>query len=147
MKKRMDTSVDQVWRKKPDTSDLAEPRVLIRVFIQPGELARSIDFYERLQSTQVDAKFTFPEKELALAVVGGFLIIEGSEQALAPFRSTTGTLLVADVQPYYDRLVAEGAEIIFPLQEVPTGAAFNARHPDGTVVEYVHHRPTPAEGG
>ncbi|GAA3655939.1 hypothetical protein GCM10022224_018850 [Nonomuraea antimicrobica] len=60
-----------------------------------------------------------------------------------PFRDTVGTLLVDDVRPHHDRLVAEGAEIIFPLQEVPTGAGFNARHPDGTVVEYVHHRPTP----
>ena len=145
MLQRTGMPADQVWRVTPDSSDLAEPRVLIRVFVPPGELGQSIDFYERLQETSADAKFAFPEKELALAVVGGFLIIEGSEQALAPFRSTTGTLLVADVQPYYDRLVAAGAEIIFPLQQVPTGAAFNARHPDGTVVEYVHHRPTSEE--
>ncbi|MHA6804019.1 VOC family protein [Salinifilum ghardaiensis] len=77
-----------------------------------------------------------------MATVGAFVLIEGGDEDLRPFRSTTGTLLVDDVQPYYDRLVAEGAEIIFPLQHVPTGAAFNARHPDGTVVEYVHHRPT-----
>ncbi len=51
-------------------------------------------------------------------------------------------LLVDDVQPYHDRLVAAGAGIIFPLQHVRTGAGFNAIHPDGTVVEYVHHRPT-----
>ncbi|ONK14066.1 hypothetical protein [Streptomyces sp. MP131-18] len=50
------------------------------------------------------------------------------------------------MRPYCDRLVAAGAEIVFPLQEVPTGAAFNAGHPDGTVVEYVHHRPTPQGG-
>jgi hypothetical protein len=67
-------------------------------------------------------------------MVGAFLLIEGSEAALAPFTSTTGTLLVDDVRPYHDKLVAAGAEIIFPLQVVPTGAAFNAVHPDGTVV-------------
>jgi hypothetical protein len=81
--------------------------------------------------------------ELRLAMVGAFLLIEGSETALAPFTSTTGTLLVDDVRPYHDKLIAAGAEIIFPLQIVPTGAAFNAVHPDGTVVEYVHHRPDP----
>ncbi|MEU4547455.1 hypothetical protein [Nonomuraea dietziae] len=75
-------------------------------------------------------------------MVGAFLVIEGDAEALGPFRSTTGTLLVDDVVPYHDRLVAEGAEIIFPLQQAPTGAGFNARHLDGTVVEYVHHRPT-----
>ncbi|MEQ4722856.1 VOC family protein [Nonomuraea sp. B19D2] len=132
-----------MWRKQNDSSTLAEPRVLIRVFVAPGRLDGSVDFYRRLQGADVDARFDFPEASLRLATVGAFLLIEGDEEALAPFRSTVGTLLVDDVRPYYDRLVAEGAEIVFPLQQVPTGAGFNARHPDGTVVEYVHHRPTP----
>ncbi|SDT06627.1 hypothetical protein SAMN04489751_3659 [Brevibacterium sandarakinum] len=134
-----------VERQRVDSSDLATPRVLIRVFVEPGQLATSVAFYERLQGIQADARFAFPAKNLRLAMVGGFLLLEGSDTDLEPFRSTTGTLLVDDVQPYYDRLVSEGAEIIFPLQQVPTGAAFNARHPDGTVVEYVHHRPTDDE--
>ncbi len=131
-----------VQRRCADSSDLAEPRVLIRVFLERGQLDAGVAFYERLQGVEADARFSFPAKNLRLATVGGFLLIEGSEEDLRPFRSTTGTLLVDDVQPYYDRLVAEGAEIIFPLQKVPTGVAFNARHPDGAVVEYVHHRPT-----
>ncbi|WP_345578770.1 hypothetical protein [Nonomuraea rosea] len=134
---------EQMWRKRNDSSGLAEPRVLIRVFVEPGEMGKSIDFYERLQQVEVDARFAFPAARLELATVGAFLIIEGDVDALAPFRDTVGTLLVDDVRPYHDRLVAEGAEIVFALQEVPTGAGFNARHPDGTVVEYVHHRPTP----
>lgn len=32
-------------------------------------------------------------------------------------------------------------KIFFGPVEVPTGACFNARLPDGTTVEYVHHRP------
>ncbi|MGW7552498.1 VOC family protein [Streptomyces rimosus] len=132
-----------VRRKRTDSSGLAEPRVLIRVFVEPGGLDASIAFYERLQDREADARFSFPAKNLRLATVGAFLLIEGGEEDLRPFRSTVGTLLVDDVRPYHEKLVAEGAEIIFPLQEVPTGAAFNARHPDGTVVEYVHHRPTP----
>ncbi|MFE0423688.1 VOC family protein [Streptomyces sp. NPDC058953] len=137
-----ETTAPQVWRRHNDSSDLREPRVLIRVFVEPGELESRIAFYERLQDVDADARFAFPAKNLRLATVGAFLLIEGGREDLRPFRSTTGTLLVDDVRPYYDRLVAEGAEIVFPLQEVPTGAGFNARHPDGTVVEYVHHRPT-----
>ncbi|MDT0445603.1 VOC family protein [Streptomyces johnsoniae] len=135
------SSEPAMWRLRNDTSDLAEPRVLIRVFLAPGALEESVGFYEKLQGVAADGRFDFGA--LRLATVGGFLLIEGGDEDLAPFRSTTGTLLVDDVRPYYDRLVAAGAEIVFPLQEVPTGAAFNARHPDGTVVEYVHHRPTP----
>ncbi|MFF8959743.1 VOC family protein [Streptomyces sp. NPDC014894] len=138
-----ETAAPDVWRRRTDSSDLSEPRVLVRVFMEPGNLDSGIAFYERLQNVTADARFAFPAKNLRLAMVGAFLLIEGDRDDLRPFLSTTGTLLVDDVRPYYDRLVAEGAEIVFPLQEVPTGAGFNARHPDGTVVEYVHHRPTP----
>lgn len=134
---------NQLWRERNDTSRQPVPRVLIRVFVGPGQLEASVRFYEDLQDVKAEAGFPFPEAGLRLAMVGAFLLIEGAPEALAPFTSTTGTLLVDDVRPYYDKLVAAGAEIIFPLQVVPTGAAFNAVHPDGTVVEYVHHRPDP----
>ncbi|MDR6866112.1 putative glyoxalase superfamily protein PhnB [Microbacterium resistens] len=133
---------DDFWRDQTSTEG-KPPRVMIRVFTPPGTLEERISFYEDLQGVDADVWFPFPDARLRLAMVGAFLIIEGDDEALAPFRSTTGTLLVDDVQPYYDKLVAAGAEIIFPLQQVPTGAGFNAVHPDGTVVEYVHHRPTP----
>ena len=132
-----------LWRRSSDSSNLPAPRVMIRVFVAPGELESAVAFYEDLQDVEADGGFPFPEAGLRLAMVGAFLLIEGSANALAPFTSTTGTLLVPDVRPYYDKLVAAGAKIIFPLQVVPTGAAFNAVHPDGTVVEYVHHRPDP----
>ncbi|KQM75748.1 VOC family protein [Xylophilus sp. Leaf220] len=134
-------SFDRLWRVRNDTSGLRVPRVMIRVFVGPGELERSVRFYENLQGVAADGGFPFSEVGLRLAMVGAFLLIEGTPEALAPFTATTGTLLVDDVRPYYDRLVAAGAQILFPLREVPTGAAFNARHPDGAVVEYVHHRP------
>lgn len=134
---------NHLWRLRNDTSGQTQARVLIRVFVGPGQLESSVRFYEALQGLKADGGFPFPEAGLRLAMVGAFLLIEGTDEALAPFKSTTGTLLVDDVQPYYDKLVAAGAEIVFPLQVVPTGAAFNAVHPDGTVVEYVHHRPDP----
>ncbi|MDO3412685.1 hypothetical protein QWJ34_23160 [Saccharibacillus sp. CPCC 101409] len=125
-----------------DTSG-REPRTLIRVFVGPGRLEETIDYYEQLQQVARDAFFPYPEAGLYLAMVGSFLIIEGSDEQLAPYRQTTGTLLVDDVQPYYDRLLADGAEIVGAIRDVPTGRGFTARHRDGTVVEYVHHRPDP----
>ncbi|MFC4561020.1 hypothetical protein ACFO4E_04015 [Nocardiopsis mangrovi] len=130
-------------RERNDSSGLVRPRVLIRVFLAPDTLDSGIAFYERLQEVEAGARFSVPAARPHLAVVGAFLLIEGDDEALIPFRGTTGTLLVDDVRPYYGRSVAEGSEIVFPLQEVPAGAAFNARRPDGTVAEYVHHRPTP----
>ncbi|MBT2395687.1 hypothetical protein [Streptomyces sp. ISL-100] len=82
-------------------------------------------------------------------MVGGFLLIEGTEETLEPFRGTHGTLLVDSAEAYLRRLGGStrgggggGVEILHPLQKVPTGAWFTARHPDGTVVEYVEHRLT-----
>lgn len=133
------------WRKNADSSQLREPRVLIRVFIDEGEIDRAIAFYEKLHGVSVDMRFDFPQHQLVLAAVGPFLLLEGSAENLRPFRSTVGTLLVDDIYPYHQRLLDAGAEIFFGPVEVPTGACFNARLPDGTTIEYVHHRPREGE--
>ncbi|CAI0702726.1 MULTISPECIES: VOC family protein [Serratia] len=133
------------WRKTADSSALREPRVLIRVYVGEGEIDRAIAFYQQLHGVTADMRFDFPEHRLVLAAVGPFLILEGSEENLRPFRSTLGTLLVDDIYPYHQRLLAAGAEIFFGPVEVPTGACFNARLPDGTQIEYVHHRPRDGE--
>lgn len=136
-----DRDLDVFWREL-SSSEGRPTRVLIRVFLPPGGLGDAIAFYEDVQDVAVDAIFPYPEAGLRLATVGGFLLIEGSDELLAPFTSTTGTLLVDDARPYYDRFVADDDEIVVPWRDVPTGAGFTVRHPDGTVVEYVHHRPT-----
>lgn len=87
------------WRKNADSSQRCEPRVLIRVFVDEGEIDHAIAFYEKLHDTQADMRFDFPEHRLVLAAVGPFLILEGSEENLNPFRSTVGTLLVDDIFP------------------------------------------------
>ncbi|MEV0682020.1 VOC family protein [Actinosynnema sp. NPDC050436] len=134
-----------LWRRDPDSSDRTEPRVYIRAFTPPGTLEQTVGFYERLLGVEADLRTPYPEKGLSLATVGAFLIIEGEEEVTGPFRATHGTLLVDDVTGYLHRLEAGGAVITDPPVDVPTGVGFTARHPDGTVVEYVHHRPQPHE--
>jgi predicted enzyme related to lactoylglutathione lyase len=137
---------DQLWRRDPDSSTRTTPRPYIRAFVPPGGLDDAIAYYERLQGVEVDLRTPYPEKGLSIATVGAFLLVEGAAEVLEPFRATHGTLLVADLGEYEDRLVAQGAEILEPRIDVPTGAGLTARHPDGTIVEYVHHRPRPHEG-
>ncbi|MFY0407996.1 VOC family protein [Solicola sp. PLA-1-18] len=139
-----DLDLTRLWRERT-SSEGQPPRVLIRVFVWPDDLGDAIDFYEELQGVRADAIFPYPEVGLSLAMVGSFLVVSGTDEALVPFRSTTGTLLVDEVQPYRDRLVAAGGRIVKPLHEVPTGSGLTVEHPDGTVVEYVQHRPTAAE--
>ncbi|MHC1473046.1 hypothetical protein ACYJ51_30295, partial [Klebsiella pneumoniae] len=82
---------NHLWRIKNDSSQQCSPRVMLRVFISPGELERSVRFYEDLQGITADGGFPFPTVGLRLAMVGAFLLIEGSVEALAPFKSTIGT--------------------------------------------------------
>ncbi|MFD9069278.1 VOC family protein [Streptomyces lasiicapitis] len=142
----IDTTTEPVViRRHNDSSHLTEPRTLIRVYTPPGTLASVTAFYERLLGTERDMYFTYPAKELTLAVVGSFLLVEAAEEVLEPFRATDGTLLVDSAEAYLTRLTAEeGTEILVPPHRVPTGTGFTARHPDGTVIEYVEHRPTPS---
>lgn len=108
-----------LWRRVNDSSGFAEPRVFIRVYLEPGSIDAAIAFYEDLQGVAHDMRFDFPEKRLTLAAVGAFLLLEGSDEALAPFRSTTGTLLVDDIEPYHRRLLAAGAQVIFGPARAP----------------------------
>ncbi|WP_189968670.1 VOC family protein [Streptomyces violascens] len=140
---RHDTTAPLVQRRSNDSSALAAPRAFIRVFTGPGTLEELTRFYEEVQGVERDMWFTYPAKGLALAAVGGFLLVEGSDDAVAPFLDVDGTLLVDDAAAHLARLTALGAEILDPLHKVPTGSGFHARHPDGTVIEYVEHRPTP----
>lgn len=131
------------WRRTASSAGLP-PRVLMRVFVGPEELEATVASYERVQGVERDAVFDLAGAGLSLVSVGAFLVIAGSAADLAPFRATVGTLLVDEIAPYHERLVAEGADIVATPHEVPTGAGLTARMPDGTVVEVVQHRPRPS---
>uniref|UniRef100_A0AAU2V3Y2 VOC family protein n=1 Tax=Streptomyces sp. NBC_00003 TaxID=2903608 RepID=A0AAU2V3Y2_9ACTN len=135
--------VQLVQRRSNDSSTLASPRAFIRVFTRPGTLEALTRFYEEALAVERDMWFTYPAKGLALAAVGGFLLVEGADKDVAPFLEVDGTLLVDDAAAHLARLTSLGAEILEPLHKVPTGSGFHARHPDGTLIEYVEHRPTP----
>jgi predicted enzyme related to lactoylglutathione lyase len=141
-----------LWRKTMDSSHLAQPRALARVYVTPGELDRSIEFYEKVLGVDCDMYMSIPADPadptagLTIAAVGSFLILEGSPAQLAPHWATTATLLVDNIEPYFERLTAHGAEIVHQPGERLGGAGFTVRHPDGSVIEYVHHRPSEGEG-
>ncbi|MCI2421224.1 hypothetical protein MOQ72_27660 [Saccharopolyspora sp. K220] len=137
----------QLWRRNPDSSNLPQPRTFVRVFVAQEEHESTTAWYERLLGVERDMVLPYPEKDLALTAVGGFLIIAGTDESLAPFRQTVGTLLVADIGPYEQRFQQEGLEFVQQRFQAPVGEGFTVRHPDGTVIEYVHHRPAAHELG
>jgi predicted enzyme related to lactoylglutathione lyase len=100
----------------------------------------AVSFHEQLIGQRARMRFDYPAYNLKLAQVASILFIGGNEQALAPFVATQATFLVDDLQAFASHLPSIGAEILRPPKAVPTGWNMLARHPDGSLIEYVEHR-------
>ncbi|KPI06130.1 hypothetical protein OK006_6559 [Actinobacteria bacterium OK006] len=79
----------------------------------------------------------FPYRELELALVGPFLLYSGP---LENYVSQNGTVIVGSLAPVLEALGKAGAEILEAPNEVPNGTRIVARHPDGSVFEYMQLR-------
>ena len=88
-----------------------------------------------------DLRFVMPEVGLDIAAIGDILIVGGESDAVEPFRSSVGPLVVDDLDATEETLLAMGAEITSPIQDAPTGRNMFARHSDGNHVEYVQWTP------
>lgn len=110
-------------------------KIFSRVYV--NDLDASIAFYEALTGATCESRFAYKEKALELAQIGNLLLIAGSEQALAPFRATSFTILVDSISEYKEFLLNNGAVIIRDITNVPTGFNMTAKHNDGTIAEYV----------
>jgi predicted enzyme related to lactoylglutathione lyase len=95
--------------------------------------------------TGEDVRTRFPYRGAEVAGIGGFLIVAGDEQALAPFRRVQSTVLVDDLDGTQALVAEHGGEIVDGPNEVPTGRNATVRHPGGAVLEYVEHRARPEQ--
>lgn len=107
--------------------------------IYVSELEKSITFYEDLLQTKVGTRFYYAEKKLDIVVIGQFLLISGTDEALADVRDISVTFLVDNIHTYKDWLLGNGAVIRQDIMKVPTGHNMIVQQPDGTVAEYVEH--------
>ncbi|MFF7972523.1 VOC family protein [Streptomyces sp. NPDC007905] len=89
--------------------------------------------------TGEDTRTRFAHAGVEVAVMGGSLLVAGSEEALAPFRSVQSTVLVDDLDGLREIVAEHGGEIIDGPNQVPTGRNATVRHPGGIVLEYVEH--------
>jgi predicted enzyme related to lactoylglutathione lyase len=143
-----DTAPPEGWfRANPDSSALTAPRVLVPVFLDPDELDPAIGFYEQLQGVKADMRLPLPDIGLDVAVVGGFSLISGTDEAREPASALRAIVTVADADVAHERLVAAGVEILQAPFGADVGRLMYAKHADGTVAEYIEHRPRPGEAG
>ncbi|WP_433254510.1 VOC family protein [Streptosporangium sp. CA-135522] len=75
--------------------------------------------------------------DLELAGISRFLLVAGTPEALAPYRDTQGTAVVADIDEVEHVLKSHGAEIVGGPLDAPNGRGLTARHRGGAVIEYV----------
>jgi hypothetical protein len=103
--------------------------------VEVENLEEAIPLYQDLAG---DAEVRrFPYRELELALVGPFLLYSGPHER---YLSQNGTVLVDSLTPVLDSLAKAGAEILEAPNEVPNGTRILARHPDGSVFEYMRLR-------
>ncbi|MEV5510007.1 VOC family protein [Streptomyces orinoci] len=102
-----------------------------------GDLEAAIAVYERLTGAEA---LRFQRGGVAVAAVGCFFLMSGPEAELSILRKITATIAVTDVGEALADLRAVGAEIIAGPVPTPIGRNLVARHPDGSVFEYVDRK-------
>lgn len=98
------------------------------------DLDAAIPVYERLTGAEA---MRFDSGPVTVAAVGPFFLMSGPPGHLEVLRKITATLAVKDVDEAVADLRAVGAEIIAGPKPTPAGRNVVARHPDGSVFEYV----------
>jgi catechol 2,3-dioxygenase-like lactoylglutathione lyase family enzyme len=108
--------------------------VLARVIVP--DLDAALPLYQDLAGVAEARRFSFRDVELAW--VGPFLLLSGNTDA---YRDRTATILVASLPPVLSSLDAAGGEVIEGPSPGPNGARLVARHPDGSIFEYIETGP------
>jgi predicted enzyme related to lactoylglutathione lyase len=103
--------------------------------VEVESLEAAIPFYRELAG-DVEVR-RFPYRDLELALVGPFLLYSGP---LEKYVSQTATVIVDSLDPVLEALSKAGAEVLEAPKEVPNGTRIVARHPDGSVFEYMQPR-------
>lgn len=109
---------------------MSKINVIARVFVD--DIDKALPLYQRLADSEEVKRFTF--RDVELASVGPFLLLCGNT---APYRDRVATLEVAQLAPVLDALKEAGAEVLEGPAPTPNGQRLIARHPDGSVFEYV----------
>lgn len=109
---------------------MSKVTVIARVYVD--DLDQALPLYQRIAGTDQVKRFTF--RDVELASVGPFLLLSGNTAA---YRDRVATLEVADLAPVVAALGEAGAEVVEGPTTTANGERLIARHPDGSVFEYV----------
>ncbi|MEU2715622.1 hypothetical protein [Streptomyces sp. NPDC007205] len=112
--------------------------ILARVYVDDLDVA--LPTFVELTGEQPQMRFTY--RDLELASIGGYLLLAGSEEALAPYRGTHATTIVESIDRVLRMTEQHGGDILDGPNEVPTGRNLTVQHPGGATIEYVQFHAT-----
>jgi predicted enzyme related to lactoylglutathione lyase len=101
------------------------------------DLDHAIGVYEKLTGEQAHR---FDHAGVSVAAVGCFMLMSGPPAAIEVLSKVTATLAVNDVEEARAALADVGAQILAGPSATPNGRNLLARHPDGSLFEYVDRR-------
>lgn len=104
--------------------------VLARVFV--ADLDAALPVYRELAGGTEPKLFDF--RDVRLARVGPFLLLSGNTEG---YRDRAATLLVRSLDPVLAALATHGGRVLEGPSPAPNGRRLIARHPDGSVFEYI----------
>ncbi|MEV6258544.1 VOC family protein [Nocardia sp. NPDC051929] len=104
--------------------------IIARVIVENIDAA--LPLYQDLADADDVHRFAF--RDVELASVGPFLLISGNTSS---YRNRVATLAVKQLAPVIAALDQAGGEILEGPAPTPNGDRLIARHPDGSVFEYV----------
>lgn len=108
--------------------------VFARIYVE--DLEAALPLYGELADGA--PPFRFDYRDLSLATVGPFLLIQGAGEEI---RSHTSTISVRDLSRVAAAIERAGGTLLEGPAPAPNGPRLIARHPDGTVLEYLElHR-------
>ncbi|RFU39942.1 hypothetical protein DZF91_19830 [Actinomadura logoneensis] len=112
-----------------------------RVYVD--SLDTALPTFEALTSTRPNLRF--PYRDVELASIGGYLLVAGPPEALAPYRNVQATTIVDDLDDVLALVERVGGDILDGPNDVPTGRNLTVSHPGGAVIEYVEFETTKVE--
>lgn len=101
---------------------------------QCNDLQSALHRYNQLFASHPIREFQIPGRDLTVTAFGGFSILSGSAEALAPVRDLRATVFVSSLKEIEELIAATGWTREGALG--PTGSML-ARDPDGNLLEFV----------
>ncbi|MBW7453181.1 hypothetical protein ACFOLF_11490 [Paenibacillus sepulcri] len=94
-------------------------------------------YYEKLVGKSCEKRWNAPEINLEFSVVGQFVLVAGTDEALSFVSDIHNILYVDSLKDFQNFFAENGVSILRGPISNPVGTLIVVKHPDGSVLEYL----------